>query len=376
MNCAVAPVLEANVPKETTTYAAEGTDAARLAELRWLGMLGREVDHAELDALTAQYPEALLYTDYWVEAVTQGRPPLSQWVFVQPECYVEFPIPGGRTLGGTADFAGVYEQDDKLIVLVSDLKYGVGVPVSAYRNPQIMLYAWGVVSLFSTFLDFADDDIVTLQIAQVRVEDGISDWELTVGELREWITDEVNPAVEAVLRATPSDANPGKWCGFCAAAGVCRVRGERALETLNLDAALLSREEVSRLLGEVPNIRGFLKALEDRAMADALRDDPPPGWGLTRGAGQRKILDPETAIQRLAEAGYDPELATKPLGPQMQTFAVLDKLAGGKDRLAELLGEALGMTPGRLKLVPQDQADADSLQRIAEEFSEPYSEDD
>ena len=366
VSCPVSPWLEANTPKRDSVYSEEGTNAARLGELKWRRYLQLNYPHDELQqALTDT--EADSATDLWMDAVaelTEG----CRCIFAEPEWRLSIPYAGGA-LVGTADFAGVYRRpDNELVFIISDLKYGVGVPVYPKGNYQLMLYALGLIDFVSLTEDIRDTDSVFLQIAQVRLDGGIRTHQTTVGDVRQWFEQVIVPALARVDTATADDAVPGEWCQFCDAAPVCRVRGERALATLGLDSAILSPTDMAEVLTYAHDVRGFLTAVENRALTDALRGDPPPGWALSRGGGQRIVTDHEQAAELLREAGFTD--VCKPVELRLKTFGELDKMVGGRTRLAEVLGNALGQTAGKLKLVTEDQADADRSFRAQQDFSD------
>ncbi|WP_446923914.1 DUF2800 domain-containing protein, partial [Klebsiella pneumoniae] len=70
---------------------------------------------------------------------------------------------------GTSD---VVVLSDKTIEII-DLKYGKGVPVDAYLNPQLMLYALGAVDKYDIIYEF---ETVRMTIIQPRL-DNISTFE-------------------------------------------------------------------------------------------------------------------------------------------------------------------------------------------------------
>ena len=79
---------------------------------------------------------------------------------------------------GTSD---VVVLSDKTIEII-DLKYGKGVPVDAYLNPQLMLYALGAVDKYDIIYEF---ETVRMTIIQPRL-DNISTFEIEKEELLYW----------------------------------------------------------------------------------------------------------------------------------------------------------------------------------------------
>lgn len=76
-----------------------------------------------------------------------------------------------------------------------DYKHGQGKIVSAKKNPQMMLYALGILSSF----EFADIQKVHLCIVQPRA-DNISKWSTTRGELLQWVPDAVLAAAKGKMK--------------------------------------------------------------------------------------------------------------------------------------------------------------------------------
>lgn len=128
---------------------------------------------------------------------------------------------------GTADTIIVDIRQKMLIV--EDLKYGKGEPVSVFENFQLMLY--GLAALRHPLVELLCDEIekVRLVIAQPRIGSGEpSEWDTTPAELetfRELAVAAVNAAGKAM---TVSDVelqdylNPtDKGCRWCKVAGSC-----------------------------------------------------------------------------------------------------------------------------------------------------------
>ncbi|WP_241234552.1 DUF2800 domain-containing protein, partial [Enterococcus faecalis] len=67
-------------------------------------------------------------------------------------------------------------------LLSNALKYGKGVPVDAYLNPQLMLYALGAVDKYDIIYEF---ETVRMTIIQPRL-DNISTFEIEKEELLYW----------------------------------------------------------------------------------------------------------------------------------------------------------------------------------------------
>ena len=97
---------------------------------------------------------------------------------------------------------------------VFDLKYGRGVRVNAYRNPQLLIYALGATELVPTAYIPREIDMT---IWQVRLRH-VTTYTVTSRALLEWGRNEFAPAAQ---RAHDCDGRmvAGPHCKFCKAAG-------------------------------------------------------------------------------------------------------------------------------------------------------------
>ena len=359
LQCSLAPQFEKMQPHTDSVWASEGTAMHEIAEFEWNCSLHR----IDMRSATSQeaalrkacdeagYPTAELFAGVaaWRNAVREVHSAyFTDWAYLEPEAAVDlsqlYP-----TMRGKIDLAGMFIGQQGPEILISDLKGGTGVPVRAYENPQLKLYGFGVAHDLSLIYPIENSTPVHLQIAQTRIDDGVSTWTTTMGELTAWVEDEVRPAIARAL-AIP-EANPGAWCQFCDAGGVCRARADIAGMAIDLDAEQLSPEEVAEWLEKAPIVQGFLKRLRERAHADILAGRQVPGWELSRTQGRRKIVAEAEAAQRLIDAGFEPSQFSQ---SKLYGVTALDALVGGKKKLAEVLGDALTKTDGSLKLTPGD----------------------
>lgn len=159
-----------------------------------------EVDQEMVDGVGVyvEYVKNLQATEFWVE----HKVDFSDYV------------PNGT---GTADFICHAEEDGKRILYVVDLKYGKGVPVKAFENPQGMLYGLGALNTLKLSVD-----AVRIVIVQPRL-DSITEYDISVKDLRKWGNEHVKPIAKVAytLIKDPeavgdSDLNPSKegcqWC--------------------------------------------------------------------------------------------------------------------------------------------------------------------
>ena len=248
---------------------------------------------------------------------------------------------------GTGDAVLVSPQH----VEVVDLKYGAGVAVSAYENPQLMLYGLGALDTYGDLL--GEPTLVRMTIFQPRIGDSgsVSSYELTPDELRAWRADVVLPRAEEALGDNPSFGPGEKACRWCPAAGVCRPRMEAATRhDFATDPNILDAGDIGALMGELPAIRQWCDALEAEALDRAYsRAEEIPGWKVVLTRGRRSITNSKAALERLMEYGYSPEDVGdfKP-----KTLGALEKLVG-RESLSDILGDAVTKSEGKPSLVAE-----------------------
>lgn len=364
--CTAAPSLEAGIPDKGSPYAAEGTLAHAIAELKVLKKftpMSLTQYKNKLGALKADplyQPEMDGYTDQYIEYILKICHAFSSKPYVVAEKRLEM----GHIVPdcfGTADC--IILHGDTLHVC--DLKYGKGVPVSAEHNPQLRLYAIGAVREYSMLYDIHK---VETHIIQPRL-DNFSSEALSVEELAGW-GEELRQRINQSL-LDGGEFVPGEHCRFCKAKSICRAR---AAEMLTLEEPMkrmeqgevLTDAEIGDILLRAQTLENWVKGLEEYAQSKLLSGGEIPGWKLVEGRSVRTITDTDKAFGVLTESGYDSELLyeRKPLG-----LTALEKLCG-KKKLAELIGSYITKPAGKPTLAPaSDKRKAFSKKKLEEMFS-------
>ena len=352
LNCTPSIKLSEGIPDRQTEFTLEGTTAHSLAELE-LGMRFRLIKPSELapalikahsskwyNAEMDSYIEA--YADWVVETynaipsddkelLTEQRLDFSPWV------------PGGF---GTGDV--VIVADDVLTVI--DLKYGKGVPVSAFQNPQLMLYGLGAYGSFSLSNDIST---VRLIINQPRL-DSISEFEISAEDLLKWGEEYVKPRAAAAA-AGEGEAVPGEHCRWCKANATCKARADAMIEAakheFDDEPRLMTDDEITHVLSLVDQIQAWVSDVKDYALKEAERGRVWPGWKLVEGRANRKYADNTKVEEKLIAAGYDKAVLYK--DPELLGLTAMEKVVGGKKKLEGLLGELIVKPQGAPTLVPE-----------------------
>ena len=231
MRCPGSVVLEAQYPDESSSYAREGTAAHELAALvledgdataqAYVGKRIAYNDHGE----DVQWPitqDMADYVDDYVKLVRERAEGAT--LLVERKLPIDH-ITGEKGATGTSDVVIIDHANAEIVVI--DLKYGMGVRVSAEENEQTQLYALGALEEYSVLGDFAH---VSMLIHQPRLNH-VSEWTITVEQLLKF-ADEAEAAAnisrdaESVLAGNDKldwmYLNPGeKQCRFCKAKATC-----------------------------------------------------------------------------------------------------------------------------------------------------------
>jgi len=366
--CPPSAQLEAGMQDSESTYAAEGTDAHELANITLKHLLGKTNKQtytkackkleSESEYFNIEMERCIVfnYCTKVMEIVGKYKTPI-----VDLEERVDFNqwVSGGF---GTADVIIIGNNT----LHVVDLKYGKGVPVSAERNPQLMLYALGACEKYDFLYDFKQ---ISMTILQPRL-DASSTYIIPATELYEWADTVVKPIASLAIigsgKFTPSE----EACRFCRARTICRARAEFAnkVATEVFKSATLTVEEIAELLKITGQVAKWAKDIEEYALEQA-RDHRVkfPGWKLVEGRSVRKITNEKVVTNILALEGFDKDdyAPRKLLG-----IGDLEKLIG-KTTLADLVGEYIVKPPGSPTLVLESdkRPELNSNARAAEVFT-------
>ena len=341
MNCPLSAQLEQQFPNETSTYAEEGTAAHDLAEhklkkaLKMRSKKPTSPYHSdEMDEMTD------LYVEYCLELIEKSKENCSDLqILIEQKLDFSDYVPEGF---GTGDLVVVGNGT----LHVVDLKYGRGVIVSAEKNPQMMLYALGALSLFDMLYDI---EKVSMAIVQPRV-DNFSTWEITVEELLKWAEEELKP--KALLASTGGgEFCAGDHCRFCRAKNQCRARAVKNLELLKYefqDPALLTDEEIAEIIGLADELAKWAGDIYTYATALAINEGREwDGFKLVEGRTRRKFTDEDAVAETAKSVGY-----TDIFKQSLITITEMEKLMG-KKKFNDILGNLVEKPKGKLTLVPE-----------------------
>jgi Protein of unknown function (DUF2800). len=308
--CPGSVYLEKFEPNTTSSYAEEGTAAHALAE----ACLRGEAQASEYVGLQLMATGSFVCTDDMAEEVQKyldyvRHAAAGAELFIEEQYDISHIVP---ECFGTSD-ATIIHPDGELHVV--DLKFGMGVEVSAVRNLQMVLYALGAIERFSLTHDIQS---VRMTVHQPRINN-VSEWATTLDELYE-IGATLQAAGQRAITfhydAVPSsdDFTPDeKACRFCPAKGKCEALAKFAITTLAddfvdldtveeklpaiVDAATerigaIDNDALGRLMQHMDLIEGWAKAVRARVEAELLAGRAVFGHKLVEGRkGRRGWVD-------------------------------------------------------------------------------------
>jgi hypothetical protein len=355
MHCTPAARLEAELPDSISAYAEEGTLAHSVCELV-AGKQFRPTPKRAFNAALKKLKSSPLWDDEmlatantYVEHLTENAMGFKHTPYVALEVRVDISdyVPDAY---GTCDCVMV--GGDELII--TDYKHGKGVPVSAYENPQMLLYALGAHNKYRPIYGDAIKR-VTMHIDQPRLG-SYDSYSLTVDELLAWGENEVKPKA-ALAHTGMGEFTSGDWCRFCRAKAQCRARADAqtALEDFTdallptaenmaqveqdgIDgiptAPLLTYAEIGDLLHRGDALVEWYGSLREFALRSILQGEAIPGWKAVAGKSNRVWTDQDKALETLQASGIDRALIYDSVP---KTLAQLEKVIGPAP-FAELVG--------------------------------------
>lgn len=341
LHCTPSASLTAQMAEEESTYAAEGTAAHALCEWKVRRALKQRAGKRPASDYWTDDMEEFTddYRDYVMDLVGQAKQKCKDPI-TMVEQHLDFScwVPDGF---GTGDFLLV--ADGKINVV--DFKYGIGIPVVADHNPQMMLYGLGALDLFDCLYNI---ETVTLTIFQPRLSN-ISVWSISAKELYQWAEIILRPRAQMAAKGE-GEFTPGSWCRHCKARHTCRARAESFLELAKMEfqpPALLSDEEISEVMGKADELSRWASDVMAYATAVAIDEGRHfDGYKLVEGRSVRKFTDLAAVEQAAKDAGY-----TDIFNKSLITLTAFEKLMG-KETFQEVLGKYVEKPKGKLTLVP------------------------
>jgi len=366
LHCTASPRLEKDVEDKGSTYAAEGTLAHAYCAKKLKEFLGlpTEQEAMEIGELNEQYHSGEMdeHTDTYKTIVLEkfnAARAKTKDALLLVEVRLDFQkyIPEAF---GTADAVIIADGCMEII----DFKYGKGVKVSAYENPQMKIYALGAYDAFSLEYDIRE---VRMTIVQPRI-DNLSEFELSAPDLLSWAENTLRPkAKEAFSGNGAQEAGP--WCQFCKVKGHCKKLAETCTMAAqhNANPMLIGQSVMeTAILPLLPTFKIWLASVEEYALQQALNGVQYKGFKVVEGRSVRKITDPQAVMDLLANNGFAQESYIKPT--ELRTITELEKIIG-KKRFAELCADYINKPQGKPTLVP-DSDKREAFNTAASDFQD------
>lgn len=302
MLCPGKIVLEEGKPNSTSKYAAEGTAAHQV--LTWalqedrpaVAYVGRLV---EADGFTFMVDDDMarhvqVCIDY-VNDIKGDDGILFADIRVN---YAQYLGTDEKEAWGTADV--IIARGTELITV--DFKYGMGVEVSAEKNPQLSLYALGALQACHGLV--ADFERVRMAISQPRIRSAPSEWDCSVEEIEAWGRRTARSAVASCNNAKaswPEEHRRDEWnatflnpnekaCKFCKAKATCPALRDEVASTV-FQAAAATAEEFADFSLNTPDIVPQQQAPEEWLAACLSKADLIEDWVKSvRAEAERRLL--------------------------------------------------------------------------------------
>ena len=340
LNCNPSARLEQEFEDRETEAAAEGTAAHALAEHKLRKALKMRSSRPQSQFDSDEMEE---HTDSYVEFVLEQLERAKQYctdpmILIEQKLDFSCYVPDGF---GTGDCLIIADKSLHII----DFKYGLGVLVDAYENPQMMLYALGALRIFDSLYDI---EKVSMSIFQPRREN-VSTWSIPVTELKQWADETLKPKADLAY-AGKGEYVPGAWCQFCKAAVKCRARADARMELAKYEFALpplLTDAEIEDILGKLDDLTKWANEIIAYAQDAAINHGKHwTGFKVVESKTNRKYTDEAAVIEAANAAGYH-DIYKKSL----ISITEMEKLMG-KKTFSEILGEYVKKPQGKPTLVP------------------------
>ncbi len=272
---------------------------------------------------------------------------------------------------GTADVILHDLQNSHLHVI--DWKFGQGVLVDAYENPQLLAYGAGAISWP------AKADGVTMHVFQPRLEH-TSRYSVTAHEMYQWVHGVLALGVLAA-KSPNAPFNPGEsQCRWCDINATCKARSEHAntvamavFKQGPMNPNRVDIETLIKIHQQAGFITQYLKDIHAFLHEEAERGRPIPGYKLVEGRANRIFSNPDAVTKYLVDVlKLDPEdiYDTKIKSP-----AQLEKAFKGlkKDKKFQ---DLIVKPKGKVTLVPDhDAREAITANRSVQAFADLFDDD-
>ena len=321
------------MPRKDSVYSLEGTAAHDVAEMCLLQ--GKDAKELCEDEETAEAIQVYL------DEVRDWRQSVDEVIVEHTERTLESATIAD--FGGTSDHYMIYRQNGVIYLHCFDYKHGVGVPVDAENNLQVLSYFSTIESHYPGLIERFRCSIIQPRAFQGEKK-----------QLWECGTDKVTEHTDNVSRVDPDNGpiKAGSWCRWCPAVTFCEELERETLRAAQTEFGEVrdNTEVLLRLRELAPAIKTLLDKVED-ALVDKFRDggDGVPGMKVVEVIGNRRWTASEGELTKLLEGmGVERKAFIKEsFRTPAQVEKALDKV--GKVKLADYTKRV----PTGYKVVPE-----------------------
>lgn len=358
LNCTPSARLSEQFEDTTSTAAEEGTLAHEFAE--WaLKLLTKQCTASQRRTAISKLKKNPLFADDMEPAVKVYRDYVAMQInagvdliLIEEKFDISRYVPECSGLG---DCGLVSENKLELI----DYKHGKGLKVSAKNNPQLRLYALGLLDQMSLMYDIKT---VKMTVVQPRL-DNIDSETLTTEELLSWANNEVVEKAKEAFAGT-GETKAGDWCIFCKAKPKCKTIHKEIIESAKSDFSdprLVGNDKLSELYEMFTRAEANIKSIKTYMLGAALKGVNFKGLKVVEGKANRYITEPNTVIELLKE-DHKPE---EYINAKLKGLGDLEKLLtkkGFNEKLGHLVDKPRGaptLVKDSDKRTPYNSAAAD-----------------
>jgi len=202
-------------------------------------------------------------------------------------------------------------------LIIVDLKYGTGVPVSPIKSRQMRLYACGMLDEQEWWEEVTR---VTLVIAQPRGSETPAEWEDSIDGLKYF--DKRIREIKANIEAGKVEFKASeKGCQWCRAKGVCKTYAAFATEKAEIDFASVAKdgevktphmnsltiEEMINIWKAGEELKSWIKGVGDYIYDALLRGENVPDMKLVEGQSKRQWLNEGDVMEALYRLKFKPD---------------------------------------------------------------------
>lgn len=324
--CSASYTASQGLPDFSKRDAVTGTAAHEVHE--WCLSTGRKAADRVLDTIEVVEPDRtwqIVVDDEMAAHVQESVDRCNElrglvWVEVRVDISEFTPIPDQS---GSSDYFAI--DVDARTLYVVDFKYGKGVRISAYLNPQLIYYALGVLRGIGSVFEI---DRVVIRVHQPRL-DNWDQWTSTPAELVA-LGRHHKRLLTRCIEPSPSFRPDVKACKFCRARNQCPALAEQMrrmavgmFDDLDGDIAefdtawpaelpsvdLMTVEQLVAVRRHADLVKKFIGGVDTRLLHLMLHNEDVPALKVVQGRSIRRYRDDlarRQAANLLLENGVAP----------------------------------------------------------------------